>query len=109
MNFLREKKENDAKKINICSQTDPNPDIPYKVTAPLPPIFSSRLCRQSRRISLFSDSLPNLSTIACVTLTHEDILRDEAEEALSEQDDRLIEDFYLDERERVRALRIENS
>ena len=109
MNFVKEKKEKDDKKINNYSQTDANPDIPYKVTSPLPPIFSSRLCRQSRRISLFTNSLPNLSTIDWVTLTYEDILRDEAEEALSEQEDRLIEEFYLDERNRVQAMRIENS
>ena len=109
MNFVKEKKENDAKKVDNYSQTDQNPDIPYEVTSPLPPIFSSSLCRQSRRISLFTNSLPNLSTIDWVTVTHEDILRDEAEEALSEQEDRLIEEFYLDERNRVRAMRIENS
>ena len=83
---------------NSC-QTDAHPEIPYKITDPLPPIFSSQFCHKSRPIHL-SDSLPNLDSI-CWSKPDEDFLA-EAEEALNEQYDKEIRDFYWDERERVR-------
>ena len=100
--------ENDIKALveknveeNSC-QTDAHPDIPYKITVPLPPIFSSQLCHKSRPIHL-SDSLPSLDSI-CWSKPDGNFL-DEAEEALNEQYDKEIREFYLDERDRVRAAR----
>jgi hypothetical protein len=87
---------------NSC-QTDCHPDIPYRITSPLPPIFSSQLCFKSRPIFL-SKSLPNLEMVWCRN-TAEDFT-DEAEEALSEMYDRQICDFYEDERECVREARV---
>ena len=84
------------------SQTDTNPDIPYKITSPLPPIFSSELCYKSPMIHL-SRSLPSLDSI-CWCKPDEDFVND-AEEALCDQYDREVRDFYLDERERVRAAK----
>ena len=77
-------------------------EIPYQVTDQLPPIFSSQLCYHSRRIYL-TDSLPNLDSI-CWSKPSQDFI-DEAEEALAEQHDKHVREFYLDERERVRAIR----
>jgi chromosome segregation ATPase len=87
--------------IEEACQTDEHPDIPYKVTDKLPPIFSSQLCHHSRRIYL-SNSLPNLDSI-CWSKPSENFV-DEAEEALAEQYDKQVKEFYLDERERVRAV-----
>jgi hypothetical protein len=83
-------------------QTEQNLDIPYKVTSPLPPIFSSELCYTSRKIFL-SNSMPNLTKMSWCQPSEN--FTDEAEEALAEQDDRIIREFYEDERERVRAER----
>ena len=84
-------------------QTDSHPDIPYEVNCPLPPIFSSQLCLKSRRIFL-SDSLPNLDSV-CWSKPDEDFT-EEAEEALNDQYDRQIREFYEDERDRVHAARV---
>ena len=92
----------DKKVSENASQTDQHPEIPYKVTDQLPPIFSSQLCHHSRRIYL-SNSLPNLDSI-CWSKPSKDFI-DEAEEALAEQYDNQVKEFYLDERERVTALR----
>ena len=45
------------------SPTEPNDDIPYKITSPLPPIFNSQLCHLSKPIPYLSNSLPNLSIL----------------------------------------------
>jgi hypothetical protein len=66
-------------------QTKAHPDIPYRVSSPLPPIFSLQLCHKSRPIFL-SDSLPNLDSV-CWCKPNEDF-KNEAEEALAEQYDR---------------------
>ena len=87
---------------SVACQTNAHPDIPYQVTSTLPPIFSSELCYNSRPIFL-SNSLPNLARMSQFQPTND--FTDEAEEALSEQHDRQIREFYEDERERVRAVR----
>ena len=87
---------------SVSCQTDSHPDIPYQITYPLPPIFSSELCYKSRPIFL-SDSLPNLASISQFKPSY--AFAEEAEIALSEQYDRQVKEFYEDERDRVRAAR----
>ena len=69
----------------------------------LPPIFSSQLCTISPTIKFLSRSIPNLDSL-CWCHPDEDF-RDEAEQALNEQYDRQVADFYEDEREKAQALR----
>ena len=92
---FKKEKANNEKEVKSW-QTDSNPDVPYEITCPLPPIFSSKLCHPTRRIFL-SNSLPNISTIEWVK--PDDSFQDEAEEALCEQYDRQVAEFYLEERE----------
>ena len=87
-----------------ASQTQSHPDIPYNISAPLPPIFSSQLCYSSKQIKHISSSLLNLSTLGWVRVTEQDILSDKAEQALSDQYDRQIEDYYPEEREKSKAI-----
>ena len=75
------------------NQTDNHPDIPYRITDPLPPIFSMQLCHKSRPIHFLSRSIPNLNSI--LWCPPDDEFLDAAEEYLSEQYDQEIEDFYL--------------
>ena len=91
-------------RVSVSCQTDAHPDIPYQITSPLPPIFSSELCYRSRPI-FFSNSLPNLARMTQFLPTSD--FNEEAEEALSEQHDRQVREFYLDERERVRAASLQ--
>ena len=96
------------KKPETSSQTvhiDQHPEIPYEISEPLPPIVSSDLCHTSPRIGYLSKSLPNFHMICLVT--PDDNFQDEAEEALNEQYDRQIEEFYTSKRERVKSLRAE--
>ena len=86
-------------------QTEHSQDIPYRITAPLPPIFNSQLCYQSKQIPYLSRSLPNLSTVNWVMITEDDILQDEAEQALCDQYDRQILEYYDEAREKTRAVR----
>ena len=86
------------------TQTESHPDIPYIITSPLPPIFNSHLCHQSKRLHL-SNSLPNLHTIGWITVVPEDKIRDEAEQALSDQYDRQVRDFYDEAKDQAKALR----
>ena len=86
-------------------QTDSHHDIPYEITSPLPPIFSSHLCHASKRIQFLSNSLPSLHTIDWVKVTEEDTVRDMAEQALCEQYDRQIENYYNEARDKSRAVR----
>ena len=71
-------------------QTEQNLDVPYLVTSPLPPIFSSNLCFNSKRLTL-NKSLPNLSSIGWFGPDIE--FTDEAEEALAEHYDRQVHDY----------------
>ena len=73
------------------SQTDSLPDIPYHITEPLPPIFSSQLRYKSRPINFLSRSIPNLNSI--LWCPPEDEYCDAANEYLADQYDREIEGF----------------
>ena len=76
--------------IESSCQTDHHIDIPYLVTSPLPPIFSSELCFNSPPFNL-NNSLPNLSTIGCCQ--PETGFTEKAEEAVDEQYDTHIHEF----------------
>ena len=52
-----------------------------------------------------SRSLPNLSTLRWVKVTEEEILMDEAEQALNEQFDNQIRDFYEEAKSKAAAIR----
>ena len=95
------------KSLSASSQTLASQDVPYSINEPLPPIFSSQLFHHSKPIRFLSRSLPSLDSICWGEMndTLED-LADQAEEALNEQYDREIKDFYLDERERVKTERL---
>ena len=103
--------ENDLKKYtskswrSISCQTKYSPDIPYKITAPLPPIFGSQLCYTSKTVPYMRRSLPNLSTLSWVTVTEEEILLDKAEQALNEQFDKQKRDFYEEAKNKAAAIR----
>ena len=105
--FERSQKMKDTLKVFKSTQTDSHPDAPYEITSALPPIFSSQLCHQSPQIRFLANSLPNLSTIAWIKITPEEALRDAAEDALNDQHDRQIAEFYISERDRVRNQREE--
>ena len=90
----------------VSCQTNQTPDTPYTVTDALPPIFGSKLCHNSKAINLFSRSIPNLSTLTWVRVTEEDnILVEEAEQALNSQYDRQIDEFYIDAKKKAKAVR----
>ena len=55
------KSESVIQKQDAISQTKSHPDIPYKLTDPLPPIFSMELRHKSRPIHFLSRSIPNLT------------------------------------------------
>ena len=95
-------------KTNIkSSQTDQHPEIPYKITSPLPPIFSSQLCFSTPPIHFLSRSLPQLDKFKWCQ--PEEYMVDDADEYLNDQYDQEIEDFYLEAREDARTRRCEKS
>ena len=65
------------------SQTSFTIDTPYCGTAPLPPIFNSKLCIQTKPVYL-SKSCPDLRMIVWVTMIEEDLFQEAAEEALND-------------------------
>ena len=75
------------------------------ITDALPPIFGSKLCHRSKAVKFFSRSLPNLSTISWVRVTEEDIQENEAEQALNNQYDRQVDEFYIDAKKKAEAVR----
>ena len=81
-------------KETISCQTNHTPDVPYSVSEILPPIFGSQLCKTSRTVHHLARSLPDLSTLSWVKFTAEDIIADEAEQALNEQHDREMNNFH---------------
>ena len=81
---LRDKTNSHIKEAS--SQTSSDPDIPYKITDPLPPIFSMQLCHKSCPIHFLSRSIPNLNSI--LRCPPDDKILNAAEEYLSEQYDR---------------------
>ena len=90
------------KEDKIC-QTDHTPDLPYKITSPLPPIFSSQLCHATPPIHFLSRSLPRLDKICWVK--PDDSYVDEAEEFLNYQYDQQVKQFYLDAKEQAQVKR----
>ena len=87
----------------ISCQTNHFPEVPYFVTESLPPIFGSQLCRISKPIKYLSRSLPDMSILCWVKVTEEDKLVEAAEEALNEQYDRQVEDYYQEAKKKGRS------
>ena len=92
-------------KESTACQTDQTPDVPYLISEPLPPIFGSQLCKRSKIIQHLSMSHPDLSIMRWVKFTEEEIIADKAEQALNEQYDREISDFYKDAKITAENLR----
>ena len=108
MNELKGKTEKLLVKTDMkSSQTKLNPEIPYKVTFSLPPIFSSQLCFSTPPIHFLSRSLPRLDKIKWCQ--PEEYMVDEADEYLNNQYDQDLKDFYIEARENARARRIEKN
>ena len=94
-------------KINwasISCQTSSSVNLPYLITEPLPPIFSSRLCVQTKPIFM-ANSMPDLSTLVFIEDSEEMRIRDAAEDALNYQYDREVARFYEEARCRAAGLR----
>ena len=89
-------------------QTNAHPDLPPKITEPLPPIFSSQFCYKTPMIKILSRSLPKLNQI-CWSQQDEDPYLDGAEEYLSWQHDQDIKQFYLDARQLALDKRLASS
>ena len=93
------------RKESATCQTNHTTDVPYLITEELPPIFGSQLCQRSKAANFLPRSLPDLSIFSWVKITEEDILRDEAEQALNAQYDRKVEDFYEEAKRTASKLR----
>ena len=91
------------KQISVHSQTSSTDDTPYCIAEPLPPIFGSQLCTQSKPIFM-TKSLPDVSKVVLVNVTEDDILQEAAEEALNAQYDREIATYY--EEAKLKATRM---
>ena len=98
------KEYNSKRKVSVSSQTNNTPDVPYLVTEPLPPIFGSQVL-QKTKIQALSRSLPNLSQFTLVEVTEEDLILEAAEEALNNQYDRRVAEFYEDAKAKAIAIR----
>ena len=79
------------------SQTVSTIDTPYLVTDPLPNIFSSKLCWDTKSHFL-SNSVPNLEQVKWVTTGEDDDLCEKAEQALSDVYDIKVATFYEEAR-----------
>ena len=66
---------------SVLIQTSTTVDTPYTIAEPLPPIFGSDLCYQTKP-GFFTKSLPDLSKASWFSRTEEYILLDQADEAL---------------------------
>ena len=102
-NHLKEL-ESSSQESTAC-QTDQTSDVPFLISEPLPPIFGSQLCKISKTINHLSSSLPDLSTLTWVKFTEEEIIADEAEQALNAQHDREVSDFYKEAKKTAENLR----
>ena len=99
-------KELESKSVqSISCQTINYPEVPYLVTQPLPPIFGSDLCKITKPINFLSRSQPDMSTLTWVRVTEEDVVENAAEEALNEQFDRQVEDFYQEAKVQAEKIR----
>ena len=79
-------------------QTDSNSED----FSPLPLEINTKLYYYSRHKKFISSSLPSLYNVQWTT---SDDLLDAAEEALAEQYDKQIQEFYEDEQDRIRKLK----
>ena len=100
--FERDIKQNIVDTDSASSQTEPNFDIPYHISAQLPPIFSSKLCNITPRIKYLSRSLPNLDTILWVTPDTSYV-----DEFLSQQHENMVKQVYISRREQAQARKLE--
>ena len=89
---------------SISCQTNQCSEIPYLVTTSLPPIFGSQLCKMTKPINFLSKSLPDISTLRWVMVTEEDRVMNAAEEALNQQYDRQVEEFYREKIKEAEAV-----
>ena len=101
------KLKRDSVKNQVC-QTDHHPDLPLKISEPLPPIFSSQFCFKTPMIRILSRSLPRLDQI-CWTQEDEDPYLDGAEEFLNWQHEQDMKQFYLDARQVALDKRVTNN
>ena len=98
------KQFHNKRKVSNSCQTNDSPDVPYLITEPLPPIFGSQLL-QKTKIQHISRSLPNLASFMWVKVSDDDLILDAAEEALNEQFDREVENFYEDAKAKATVIR----
>ena len=109
LNIEKIKLENEVKKMEVVTetkvcQTDNHPEIPYAITTPLPPIFSSQLCHATPPIHFLSRSLPRLDKISWCE--PDDHIVNEAEEYLNFQYDQEIKQFYQDAKQQAQGQRV---
>ena len=104
MKIYHEINQTDDDRVTFSSQTDQHPDIPYKITLPLPPMFNSQLFHHSKPIKFLSRSLPRLDRI-CWGPRIDDDIEEQIADAEAEMYKREIEEFYESERERIQANR----
>ena len=79
-------------------------DIPYRVTDTLPPIFNSKLCQLTKPIWL-SKSVPNLTQLVWVSMSEEETLCEQAEQALGVLYDEEVANFYMEAKMNAAAAR----
>ena len=101
----RDFNHNKVDKESVSIQTEHHIDIPYHISSPLPPIFSSNLCHRTPPIKFLSSSLPNLNTILWVLPDTSYV--DEAEEFLSYQHDNMVKLVYRLRKEQAQARKYE--
>ena len=103
---------NEAKTVVIETevkdcQTDSHPEIPYDVTAPLPPIFSLQLCHTTPPINFLSRSLPRLDKIRWCQPN--EYMVDDAEEYLNYQYEQEIKEFYRGAKNKAREQKYDDA
>ena len=79
----------------------------YKLGDPLPPIFSSQPCYQTKPIFL-SRSSPDVSKLTWVSTSGEEKLRDLADAVLDEIYDQEVKEFYREARRKAAADRVDD-
>ena len=84
------------------SSTACQTDLNLEVFSPLPIEMNTKLCYYSPHKKFMSNSLPSLYNVQWTTT---DDLLDAAEEALAEQYDREVQEFFRDEQERIKKLK----
>ena len=94
--------------VSISCQTDPHPELPYEITSPLPPIFSSQFCHHTPRIRFWSRSLPKLESVDWWNKTEADLIEEEVAEYEANLHDREIAEFYENKQDQARAVRAIN-